>query len=121
MVAKSSRTILRAAIRCPAASASSASVLPDRSSAAVRVSDTVKRAMLTGRNGRVSSSRPGIAASFRVRRFDAANKPTPQPRCRYLYVGDQPLDTSRHRFSEWAGDVFVERAGVGDRFGGERD
>ena len=55
--------ILRAAILCPAASARSCSVLPERSSAALRVSDTVNSAMLTARNGRVSSRRPGMTES----------------------------------------------------------
>src|SRR5258707_11403954 len=47
----------RAATRCPAAAISSASVLPERSSASLRVSETVSTAMLTARNGRDSSSR----------------------------------------------------------------
>src|SRR5437763_328254 len=60
MLAWSSRTMRRAATRWPAAAISSASVSPDRSSAALRVSDTVSRAMLTARKGR-DSSRRGMA------------------------------------------------------------
>src|SRR5579859_6048240 len=43
---------------------SSASVWPDLSSASLRVSETVRTAMLTGRNGRVSSIL-GMATSIR--------------------------------------------------------
>src|SRR5690242_15857302 len=53
--ALSSRTIRRAATRCPPATIRSARVWPDLSSAAVRVSETVRTAILTARKGRVSS------------------------------------------------------------------
>src|SRR5579883_3609748 len=52
MASNSSRTMARAAMRWPAASARCCKVSPERSSAALRVSDTVNSAMLTGRNGR---------------------------------------------------------------------
>src|ERR1700741_3934807 len=58
----------RAAMRCPAVVARSASVLPERSCAAPRVSETVNSAMLTGRKGRVSSSRGIEVASLVVER-----------------------------------------------------
>ena len=48
----SSGTMSRATTRCPAFSMRSAKVSPDLSVAGVRVSETVSRAMLTGRNAR---------------------------------------------------------------------
>src|SRR5579872_7305463 len=65
MAALSSLTMRRATTRCPPARISSISVEPDLSSASVRVSETVRTAMLTGRKGRDSSIR-GIAA-IRIR------------------------------------------------------
>src|SRR5882672_10659543 len=53
----SSRTMARAATRWPSRTISSARVRPDLSSASVRVSETVRTAMLTGRNGLLSSIR----------------------------------------------------------------
>src|SRR5260370_14702970 len=53
----------RAARLCPAAAISSTSAPPDLSSASWRVSETVRTAMLTARNGRDSSSR-GMADHF---------------------------------------------------------
>src|SRR5215469_1889304 len=60
----------RATTRWPALAASSASVAPDLSSASVRVSETVRIAMLTGRKGRVSSIR-GIGATWSARRIES--------------------------------------------------
>src|SRR5215813_8090527 len=60
----------RATTRCPALAASSTSVAPDLSSASVRVSETVRIAMLTGRKGRVSSIR-GIPATLSARRIES--------------------------------------------------
>ena len=83
MAARSSRTTARAATRCPDASASAASVSPDRSSR--------RRAGVGyGQKGDVDGQeRTGLVESawhFRLRcdfpRFDAANKATPQPRFR---------------------------------------
>ena len=55
--ARSSRRMPRAASRCPAVVSLSTRVSPDRSSARLRVSETVRTAILTGRKGRVSSMR----------------------------------------------------------------
>src|SRR3954447_6200972 len=51
----SSLTMARAAKRWPSAVSRSTSVLPDLSSASIRVSETVRTAILTARNGRDSS------------------------------------------------------------------
>ena len=59
----SSRSIARSARTWPAPVSRSTSVSPDRSSARPRVSDTVRTAMRTGRNSRVSSI--GISARLR--------------------------------------------------------
>src|SRR5882724_8646948 len=57
MAATSSRTMARAASWWPSRRSRSISVWPDLSSASTRVSETVRTAMLTGRNGRLSSVR----------------------------------------------------------------
>src|SRR5215469_13947070 len=62
IAALSSRTILRAASLWPSRVSMSISAWPDLSSASLRVSETVRIAMLTGRKGRVSSILPGIEA-----------------------------------------------------------
>src|SRR4051794_38812848 len=63
IAAVSSFSIARAAILCPALTMRSARVSPDVSLAAVRVSDTVRTAMLTGMKGRLSSRRAMDRAS----------------------------------------------------------
>src|SRR6185437_16837862 len=62
IAALSSRTILRAPSLWPSRVSMSISAWPDLSSASLRVSETVRIAMLTGRKGRVSSILPGIEA-----------------------------------------------------------
>src|SRR5262245_24852589 len=68
MAAISSRTMTRAATRWPSLVMRSASVCPDLSSAGPRVSETVRMAMLTDRNGRVSSRRTIAPRQLRRRR-----------------------------------------------------
>src|SRR5262249_57405809 len=91
----------RAATWWPAVAARSASVLPERSCTASRVSDTVNSAMLTGRKGRVSSSRGITVASWvrerqnspaEDRRPDGTRRPGARTEGRAMDIAGEKFD-----------------------------
>src|SRR3972149_11369265 len=109
MASVSSRTISRAATAWPAAAISSAKVRPDLSSSRVRVSETVRTAILTGRNGLLSSIRVidvngagsqilGFVVQGNVARpvpggnLVQRRQPLTQAQAIYPQVGQHPLD-----------------------------
>src|SRR5206468_2675162 len=87
----------------PAVVARSASALPERSCAASRVSETVKSAMLTGRKGRVSSSR-GIKVASLVR--ERQNSPAERKRPDERGWEERTMDIAGEKF-----EVIVVGAG----------